>query len=110
MYFGWFDTAWIGWLGDAALIARDGPTVFIAENGCRYLAELHFPGDVEIGMAVVRVGTSSLAVRFGAFAAGASAPAAEGHCTYVCVDRATRRPMPLPEEWRLRLAEVAAAG
>lgn len=108
IYYGWFDTAVNGWLIEAGLldIAAGDPIGVVAETGCRYARPLSYPQAVEVGLAVERLGTSSVRYRLGVFAKGAEEPAAEGFFVHVCVDRATRRPVPLPEAWRERLAAL----
>ena len=71
-------------------------------------APLAFPGDVEAGLLLERLGTSSVTYQIGIFAAGSSDPAAQGHFTHVYVDRQSRRPSSLPEEWRAKLAALEA--
>ena len=99
-----------GWLLEAGLLdaAAGNPIGLVVETGCRYSRPLSFPQPVEIGLSVERLGTSSVTYRIGVFAAGAEEAAAEGHFVHVYVDRATRRPVPLPEEWREKLAAIAA--
>ena len=109
VYYQWFDSAVNAWLVDAGLldiVGRD-PIGLVAETGCTFFAPLSFPGDVEVGIAVQRLGSSSVTYRIGVFAAGASEPAAQGHFTHVYVDRVTRRPMPFPDAWRATLGELA---
>ena len=102
IYYAWFDTAVNQWLVERGLldIASGDPIGLVAETGCRYYSALSFPGDVEVGLAVERIGTSSVTYRLGVFAAGAAGPSAEGHFTHVYVDRANRRPVPVPDAWR----------
>jgi acyl-CoA thioesterase FadM len=78
----------------------------VVETGCTYFAPLSFPGDVEVGIAIDRLGESSVTYRLGIFAAGAQDPAAQGHFTHVYVSRATRRPVELPDQWRASLAKL----
>jgi acyl-CoA thioester hydrolase len=79
----------------------------VVETGCSYFAPLAFPGEVDVGLAVERLGTSSVTYRIGVFASGVQECAAQGHFTHVYVDRASRRPTPLPENWRMKLATLA---
>ena len=88
-------------------IATGDPIGLVVETGCSYFAPLSFPGDVEVGIAVDRLGGSSVTYRIGIFAAGAATPAAQGHFTHVYVGRDSRRPVPLPAEWRATLAALA---
>jgi len=84
-------------------IAAGDPIGLVVETGCRYFAPLRFPGEVEVGVAIERLGGSSVTYRLGVFASGADNPAAEGHFTHVYVGRESRRPVPLPDAWRSRL-------
>lgn len=102
VYYGWFDTAVNDWLIDAGLldIAGGDPIGLVVETGCRYAASLAFPQAVEVGLAVSKLGTSSVTYHLGIFAKGAPDAAAEGHLTHVYVGRDSRRPVSLPAAWR----------
>ena len=69
----------------------------VAETHCNYFASLAFPQPVEAGLAIARVGRSSLCFDIGIFAAGGAETAARGHFVHVYVDRRSRRPVPLPD-------------
>jgi acyl-CoA thioester hydrolase len=105
VYYEWFDTAVNQWLVEAGLldIEHGDPIGLVVETGCSYFAPLAFPGDIEVGIAIQRLGSSSVTYRIGIFAVGATHPAAQGHFTHVYVGRDDRRPTALPEEWRTRL-------
>jgi acyl-CoA thioester hydrolase len=109
VYYGWFDTAVNAWLIEAGLLDLEtgDPIGLVVETGCRYASPLSFPQPVEIGLAVERVGGSSVRYRLGAFAKGADSASAEGHFTHVYVDRDTRRPKPLSDAWRTALMKLA---
>ncbi len=108
VYYGWFDTAVNAWLIEARLLDVEGgdPIGLVAETGCRYSAPLAFPEPVEIGLVVARLGSSSVTFHLGVFAREAADAAAEGHFTHVYVGRESRRPVPLPEEWREKLERL----
>lgn len=109
VYYGWFDTTVNAWLMEAGLldIERGDPIGLVVETGCRYAAPVAFPQPVEVGLALARLGSSSVTYHLGVFTEGANAPAAEGHFTHVYVGRETRRPAPLPEAWRVRIGTLA---
>jgi acyl-CoA thioester hydrolase len=115
VYYSWFDTAVNAWLVEAGLldIEAGNPIGLVVETGCRYFASLAFPQAVEAGIAVARLGGSSVTYHVGLFPAGSLNAAAEGHFTHVYVDRQSRRPVPLPDHWRTTLhgllAEAAPA-
>ena len=52
--------------------------------------------EVQAGIRVARLGTSSVRYEVGLFASGEALCAAAGHFVHVYVDRETRRPVPLP--------------
>jgi acyl-CoA thioester hydrolase len=110
VYYEWFDTAVNQWLvGEGLLDIADGdPIGLVVETGCSYFSALSFPGHVEIGIAVDRLGSSSVTYRLGVFGAGAAEPSAQGHFTHVYVSRESRRPVTLPEAWRETLKQLCS--
>ena len=112
VYYAWFDTAVNAWLIDQSLldVATGDPIGLVVETGCRYAAPLAYPEPVEIGLAVERLGTSSVTYRLGVFAKDAAHAAAEGHFTHVYVARDSRRPVALPQSWREKFAAIQMGG
>ena len=100
VYYNWFDTAVNGLLIErgALDIHAGGVIGLVIETHCNYFAPLAFPQTVAAGIRVAHVGASSVRYEVGLFAGDdASLPcAAKGHFIHVYVDRATRRPVPLP--------------
>jgi len=96
-----FDTAVNAWLMEST--GEDVRTWdalgLVVETSCRYLAELDFPAPITAGLAVERLGNSSITYRLALFGA-ADAPAAVGRFVHVYVDRTTRRPVPVPDQVR----------
>lgn len=108
VYYQWFDTAVNAWLVEAGLldIERGDPIGLVVETGCSYFSPLSFPGEVEVGIAVQRLGTSSVTYNIGVFDAGSADASAQGHFTHVYVDRGHRRPVQLPDAWRTELGQL----
>jgi acyl-CoA thioester hydrolase len=109
VYYQWFDTAVNQWLVEQGLldIADGDPIGLVVETGCSYFSPLSFPGDVEVGLAVERLGISSVTYRIGVFGGGSSQPSAQGQFTHVYVGREGRRPASLPDAWRKKLETLA---
>jgi acyl-CoA thioester hydrolase len=113
VYYELFDTAINAWINTGTDV--DPVTApwlgVVAESGCRYFAELAFPDPLVVGLAVSRLGTSSVTYRLAIFEPGeadaATPVAAVGHWVHVYVDRSTRRPVPVPAAIR-SLLETAA--
>ena len=112
VYYALFDTAINAWITTTTGIdPLTAPWLgVVAESGCRYYTELKFPDPLAVGLAVARLGRSSVTYRLAVFQAahdplggGDHAVAAVGHWVHVYVDRATRRPIPIPDEVRMLL-------
>lgn len=63
--------------------------------------ELFFPGKVDVGTRITRVGRSSIECLQAIYAANSEVANAEATC--VLLDRATRKPTPVPEQLRAYL-------
>lgn len=110
VYYQLFDTAINGWINTSTgLDPLTTPALgIVAESGCRYFSELHFPDGLAVGLAVTRLGRSSVTYRLGVFRSAeqdeAQPVTALGHWVHVYVDRATRKPVPIPDAVRALLA------
>jgi acyl-CoA thioester hydrolase len=117
VYYQLFDTAINGWINtnvpdvDPVTMAAQG---IVAESGCRYFSELHFPQRLVVGLAVARLGRSSVTYRLGIFAAAEDLVAEEGqkiaalgHWVHVYIDRTSRRPVPIPDAIRSLLSTAS---
>ncbi|HYC04896.1 MAG TPA: thioesterase family protein [Azospirillaceae bacterium] len=108
VYYSYFDTAVNGYLiAQGALdIERSEVIGLVVETGCRYFASVAFPDELEAGIRVVHLGNTSVRYEVGIFAKGGENAAAAGHFVHVYVDRATRRPTPLPGPLRAALERI----
>jgi acyl-CoA thioester hydrolase len=115
VYYQLFDTAINAWINTATgLDPLATPALgIVAESGCRYFSELHFPEGLVVGIAVARLGRSSVTYRLGVFCGPADSETVQpitalGHWVHVYVDRANRKPVPIPDAIRalLSTAEV----
>lgn len=108
VYYSWFDTAVNAYLVEqGALDIHRGTTIgLVVETQCHYFAPLAFPQQVEAGIRVARIGSSSVRYEVGLFAAGEPSTAARGHFIHVYVDRVTRRPASLPDHFITALEKL----
>lgn len=105
VYYAWFDTAVNGWLienGFLDVIASESIGM-VVETNCTYFESVAFPETVEAGLAVERLGTSSVTYRVAIFRPGAELAAAQGRFTHVHVARTTQRPVRIPNALRQAL-------
>ncbi len=101
VYYSWFDTAVNGLLIErGALDMHSGGVIgLVVETQCNYFAPLSFPEPVVAGVRVAHIGSSSVRYEVALFPHDEDQPcAAQGHFVHVYVDRATRRPAPLPPQ------------
>ncbi|AVO35009.1 acyl-CoA thioesterase [Ottowia oryzae] len=112
IYYSWFDTAVNAHLIEhGALDTGGGSTIgFVVETQCHYFAPLAFPQNVVAGIRVAHMGSSSVRYEVGLFAEDGATTAARGHFVHVYVDRATQRPVPLPDALKAVLAPLLVNG
>ena len=99
VYYSWFDTAINGLLIERGVLdIQGGPVIgLVVETQCNYFSPLTYPEAVVAGVRVAHVGSSSVRYEVALFPADAAQScAAKGHFIHVYVDRANRRPVPLP--------------
>ena len=105
VYYSWFDTAVNTYLIEAGVLdIAASPTVgVVIETGCTYFESVTYPETVEVGLAVTKLGRSSVTYAAGIFKQGGAFAAAQGHFVHVYVERATQRPVDIPGEVRPKL-------
>lgn len=108
VYYSYFDTAVNGYLIEATGtdIRQLGQIGLVVETGCRYFKPLSFPDALEVGIAVERLGGSSIVYRVGIFVAGESEAAAAGRFVHVYVDAVKRSSVPVPDTIRRAVAPL----
>jgi acyl-CoA thioester hydrolase len=108
-YYAYFDTVINRWLiAEGGLDIRGGEVIGLcAESHCTYHAPLTFPDVVSAGLRVGKLGRSSVRYEIGLFRGDEDEPAATGWFVHVFVDRAQRRPAPIPAALRASLERLA---
>jgi acyl-CoA thioester hydrolase len=91
-YFELIDTAVNAHLAEATGVdIRALPAVgVVAEVSCRYFREVGYPDPIDLGLAVERLGTSSIVYRIGIFQGEGDEAAAEGRFVHVYVEAKPR--------------------
>jgi acyl-CoA thioester hydrolase len=109
-YYSYFDTVVNGYLIeqgalDIASSQKAGQVIgLVVETQCNYFAPLAFPDMVTAGLRVAHRGRSSVRYEIGIFRGDDEAAAAQGHFVHVYVERASGRPVALPEPLQRALA------
>jgi acyl-CoA thioester hydrolase len=109
VFYQWFDSAVNGWMVEQGMldIANGDPIGLVVQTQCTYFAPLAFPQVVEVGVRVAELRRSSIRYRIGVFGEGQQLAAAQGEFVHVVVDRANRRPVEIPENWRKALEAIS---
>lgn len=101
-YYSYFDTA-----ANALLILhagfqlKDSPIIgLVVDSTCSFLQELSYPEIIEVGVAISKIGNSSLRYDLAIFKQGQDQAAAQGHFVHVFVDRQTRKSTSIPNDMR----------
>lgn len=109
VYYAYFDTIINRWLiEEGGLDPKTSEVIGLCvESQCRYLAPASYPDDLDAGLRVTKIGRSSVRYEVGIFR---NEPTDElvalGYFVHVFVDRARRRPVPIPERIRAALERV----
>jgi acyl-CoA thioester hydrolase len=108
VHYALFDTAVNRYLIEAgALDIVHGEVIgLVVKTQCDYFESLAFPQTVHAGLRVAHMGQSSVHYEVGLFAGAAPLSAAVGQFVHAYVDRAQRRPVPLPPALRAALVPL----
>jgi YbgC/YbaW family acyl-CoA thioester hydrolase len=98
-FFRWMDRSFCEWLADVGRpftrLLEEGPGIPVVDAQCRYVARVRLDDHVTIRSHVAEVGRTSFRVRH-EFRRGEEL-VAEGVMVHVCLDRATRGTLPVPQ-------------
>lgn len=101
-YYSYFDTA-----ANSLLIQKTHFDIhqseiigLVVDSACSFLQELSFPEVIEVGVAIGKIGNSSLRYELAIFKQGQATAAAQGHFVHVFVDRENRKSTTIPNEMR----------
>ncbi len=108
VYYSYFDSAVNTYLIEVGgLDIHDGPVVgFVVSSSCDYFASIAFPERIEIGLRIGKLGNSSVQYELAIFKAGEDEACAAGRFVHVFVDRASNRPVPIPENLRTAMSRL----
>ncbi|WP_376692431.1 acyl-CoA thioesterase [Wenzhouxiangella sp. EGI_FJ10409] len=108
VYYSFFDTAVNTHLiEEGGLDIHHAPVIgVVVETRCEFKKELTFPGMVQAGIRVTKLGRSSVTYQIALFAEDGGEPAAIGHFVHVYIDRESRRPVPIPDTIRVALESI----
>jgi len=107
-YYSYFDTVVNCYLIDAAGldIQQDSVIGYAVETKCKFHKPIAYPEPLDAGLRVGRIGNSSVRFEIGIFRKGDNDAAAVGHFIHVFVDRATGKPVSVPDKIREALGRI----
>ncbi|TBU81078.1 thioesterase [Pseudomonas daroniae] len=107
-YYSYFDSAVNTYLIEVGgLDIHQGEAVgFVVSSSCDYFASIAFPERIEIGMRVGNLGNSSVQYELAVFKEGEEQACAAGRFVHVFVDRASNRPVAIPQTLRLAMEQL----
>ncbi|NUU35950.1 thioesterase family protein [Pseudomonas sp. C2B4] len=108
VYYSYFDSAVNTYLIESGgLDIHQGNVIaYVVSSSCDYFASIAFPEPIEVGLAVSKLGNSSVHYSLGIFKAGEPQACAAGRFVHVFVERASHRPVPIPQALRAALSEL----
>ncbi|MFL6534496.1 MAG: acyl-CoA thioesterase [Pseudomonas sp.] len=109
-YYSFFDTAVNTYLIETGgLDIDEGEVVgFVVSSACDYFASIAFPDRIEVGLRVGKVGNSSVQYELAVFKVDEDEACAAGRFVHVFVDRASNRPVAIPDRLRAALERLVA--
>ena len=72
----------------------------IVQSGCNYFSSFQYPEDIDAGIRVTKIGTSSVRYEVGLFKEKDQVSSADGFFVHVYVDRKTNNPIPLSYDFK----------
>lgn len=111
VHYALFDSVVNRWLHDVGKQdARCSDSIgLVVHSYCDYHAELAYPEKIIAGLRIERIGKSSVTYHVALFSERGTSSAAEGQFVHVYVDRATRRPIPIPDDLRAAMVGLTSA-
>ena len=110
-YYSFFDTAVNEYMMRQGVLDLERSPVIclVVETGCQYFAPIAFPDTVHCGLRVAHLGRSSVRFEIGIFRNDDPRAVAQGHFVHVTCDRASHRPVAMPEDMRAVLERLRSA-
>lgn len=109
-YYSYFDTAANALLiQHAAFDIHNSPIIgLVVNSSCNFLEELTYPEIIEVGVAISKIGNSSLTYDLAIFKQGQQNASAQGQFVHVFVERETKKSTSIPQLMRDALAPYLA--
>jgi acyl-CoA thioester hydrolase len=91
---------------DPDIWGGEGP--ILAEIQCRFIRQLRYPAELEVGTRTARIGKRSLGIETAIFKTGEEAPVASSRAVIVWFDYRKQSAVPVPERLRTTICNFEA--
>ncbi|MFT5032506.1 MAG: acyl-CoA thioester hydrolase [Bermanella sp.] len=107
-YYSYFDSAANSFLiHECGLDIHGGEIIgFVVSSGCEYLSPLAYPDELEAGLAIEKLGNSSVRYNIGLFKKGSTLASAHGFFVHVFVTRSDQQAVRIPDRMRTAMAAL----
>ena len=90
-----------------AIDIKNGRNIgLIVQSGCNYFSSFQYPENIDAGIRVTKIGTSSVKDEVGLFHEEVEISSADGFFILVYVDRKSNRPIALNDEFKKMLDTI----
>jgi acyl-CoA thioester hydrolase len=110
LYFRYFESARVEYMEQMGLFCDPENAVYpiLASTKCDYKVPLTYPDTIIVTARTVKVGRTSFTQAYEITSTAKSTVAATGEGIVVCVDKATGKPVPVPDDMRVAIEKVEA--
>lgn len=111
-YYSYFDTVVNYFLIEkGGLDIHNAPVIgVVVESQCNYSQPVAYPDMIHCGLRIGKLGNSSVRYEVGIFRNDEDTASAAGHFVHVFVDRATNKPVPIPDAIKRAFKMILKAG
>jgi acyl-CoA thioester hydrolase len=107
-YYSYFDTAINQFLiENTSLNMKDSPIVgYVVHSNCNYLSGISYPGIIDVGIVVKKLGTTSVTYGIGVFKDRENRASAYGEFVHSFVNRSKKKSVPIPDNILKSLKQI----
>ena len=86
---------------------ENSPIGFVVSNSCTYFQPVQYPDTLNIGLRIIKIGTSSVTYDVGIFKNNETEASARGSFVHVYVDKKMRKPICISDKMKHKLNNIS---
>jgi acyl-CoA thioester hydrolase len=108
IYYEYMDTVVNNYLIESQITNSDenSPIGFVVSNSCNYFRPIKYPDTLNIGLRIIKIGTSSVTYDVGIFKNNETEASARGSYVHVYVDKKMRKPIYISDKMKKKLYKI----